>query len=274
MEVYHNHHIVPRHIGGSDDPENIERLTVEEHAFAHYVLWFNWGRWQDKCAWLSLSGMIGKEEIIYIRNLHCNTGKTNHMYDHTIYTFYNREHGIVKCTKNDLHNKYKVPRGGHYRLINKRYPYYNGWVVSLNGENINELKLKLPKPPKISEIYKMFTFYNHKFGVIKSTGIQLVKDYNLNKFQIYDVIIKKRHHHLGWSVVEDNNLESSINKLPHRYRNYHFQHSEFGTYFGSYLELIKKYNLPRKVANNFSAMVQSKVKSTLGWKLIKEKQCQ
>ena len=30
----HSHHIIPKHIGGTDDPSNIIELTVEEHAAA------------------------------------------------------------------------------------------------------------------------------------------------------------------------------------------------------------------------------------------------
>ena len=36
--IYHNHHIVPRHAGGTDDPSNIIKLTVSEHAEAHLKL--------------------------------------------------------------------------------------------------------------------------------------------------------------------------------------------------------------------------------------------
>jgi len=61
----HKHHIIPRHAGGTDDPENIIELTLEEHAEAHRKLYEKHGRWQDKCAYLALSGQIGKEEIIY-----------------------------------------------------------------------------------------------------------------------------------------------------------------------------------------------------------------
>ena len=58
----HKHHIIPKHIGGSDDPENLVELTVEEHAEAHRKLFEEHGRWQDKIAWKMLSGQIGKEE--------------------------------------------------------------------------------------------------------------------------------------------------------------------------------------------------------------------
>ena len=49
------HHIVPRHIGGTDDPNNIRSLTIEQHAEAHRLLWEQYGRWQDRAAWLLLS---------------------------------------------------------------------------------------------------------------------------------------------------------------------------------------------------------------------------
>ena len=58
------HHIIPRHMGGSDDPSNIVMLTVEEHAEAHRILYETYGRWQDKLAWLGLSNMIGKDKLI------------------------------------------------------------------------------------------------------------------------------------------------------------------------------------------------------------------
>jgi ribosomal protein S27AE len=58
------HHIVPRHAGGTDDPSNLIKLTVEEHADAHRKLYEQYGRWQDYLAWKGLSGRIDKEELI------------------------------------------------------------------------------------------------------------------------------------------------------------------------------------------------------------------
>ena len=62
--IYHKHHIIPKHMGGSDDPSNLIDLTVEEHAEAHRKLFEEHGRWQDEVAWKCLSGMIGQEEAI------------------------------------------------------------------------------------------------------------------------------------------------------------------------------------------------------------------
>ena len=51
-------------MGGTDDPSNIVELTVEEHANAHRILWETYGLWEDKIAWLGLSGQMTKQEII------------------------------------------------------------------------------------------------------------------------------------------------------------------------------------------------------------------
>lgn len=60
----HKHHIVPKHMGGTDNPDNIIELTIEEHANAHKLLWEQYGNKEDWLAWKGLLGLISKEEII------------------------------------------------------------------------------------------------------------------------------------------------------------------------------------------------------------------
>ena len=62
--ILHRHHIIPRHIGGTNESSNIVKLTIEEHAEAHRILYELHGRWQDKTAWLGLLGLISKEDIM------------------------------------------------------------------------------------------------------------------------------------------------------------------------------------------------------------------
>lgn len=69
-QIKHKHHIIPKHAGGSDDPSNLVELTIEEHAEAHRKLYLEHGRWQDKLAWLGLSGRLDEDDdarIIAIR---------------------------------------------------------------------------------------------------------------------------------------------------------------------------------------------------------------
>jgi CRISPR/Cas system CMR subunit Cmr4 (Cas7 group RAMP superfamily) len=69
----HKHHIIPKHMGGSDDPENLIELTIEEHADAHRILFEKYGKIEDYWAWKGLSGQIGKEELL--REISKNNGK-------------------------------------------------------------------------------------------------------------------------------------------------------------------------------------------------------
>ena len=60
----HKHHIIPKHMGGSDNIENIIELTIEQHAEAHRILWKEHGKLEDWLAFQGLAKMIGKEEIL------------------------------------------------------------------------------------------------------------------------------------------------------------------------------------------------------------------
>jgi len=67
--IYHKHHIVPKHMGGSDNPENLVQLTIEEHAEAHKKLYEEFGNKFDRIAYLVLSKQIGIEEANYMKLL-------------------------------------------------------------------------------------------------------------------------------------------------------------------------------------------------------------
>ncbi len=75
MAIKHKHHIVPRHMGGSDDPSNLIELSVQEHADAHKKLWDQYGKIEDKIAWMCLSGQIDNAEAIRLAGINANTGK-------------------------------------------------------------------------------------------------------------------------------------------------------------------------------------------------------
>ncbi len=75
MTLKHKHHIIPKYMGGTDDPSNLVELTVEEHAEAHRLLYEQYGNWEDNCAFLALSGRIGQEEALRMAQGMANKGK-------------------------------------------------------------------------------------------------------------------------------------------------------------------------------------------------------
>ena len=71
----HVHHILPKYLGGTDHPNNLIELTVDEHAEAHRLLYEQHKNWQDYCAWQALSGRIGQEEALRMAQGMANKGK-------------------------------------------------------------------------------------------------------------------------------------------------------------------------------------------------------
>ena len=63
MTIYHKHHIIPEHMGGTDDPENLVKVTLEEHIALHKQLWEDLGHKGDLIAWQALSGLLTISEI-------------------------------------------------------------------------------------------------------------------------------------------------------------------------------------------------------------------
>lgn len=70
----HKHHIIPRHLGGTDDPDNLVEVSIEEHAEIHRCLWIYGGRWQDEVAYKGLSRMISRKEAIWLAQSRANKG--------------------------------------------------------------------------------------------------------------------------------------------------------------------------------------------------------
>jgi len=61
----HNHHLNPKHLGGTDHPSNIVKgISITRHAMFHYANWQLWGSDGDRIAYKALAGAIGKEEIV------------------------------------------------------------------------------------------------------------------------------------------------------------------------------------------------------------------
>ena len=65
--IYHNHHIIPRHMGGTDDPSNIIRLTIEEHALEHKKLYEKYNKHEDFLAWKMLEGQMNNQSYLLER---------------------------------------------------------------------------------------------------------------------------------------------------------------------------------------------------------------
>jgi len=132
--IYHKHHIIPKHAGGTDDPSNLVKLTVEEHAEAHKLLFEQHGRWQDKVAWLTLSGQMTCAEAIKITQSLSNKGEKNPMYGKT----------------GSLNSNYKN-RGKNSPLYGKKQPIE--WNIKKAKTLSENMKGKWVPPKKVCRLF-------------------------------------------------------------------------------------------------------------------------
>lgn len=53
-------------MGGTNNPNNLIELSIEEHAKAHKALYEEYGKEEDRIAWLALSGQLSKKEALIL----------------------------------------------------------------------------------------------------------------------------------------------------------------------------------------------------------------
>jgi len=171
-QVLHKHHIIPRHAGGTDDAENLVLLTIEEHAEAHRLLYEQYNRKEDYLAWKGLSGLIGKDELLFEK---CSLNSSR---PGPLNTFYGMKH--TEETKRKISEK----RKGH-------------------SDNKG-----IPKSPehrkKISDIRKSHAKiyeFEHKDGnVFVGTIKELSTITGSNSAEAWKLVTGKYKTHKGWKV--------------------------------------------------------------------------
>tara|TARA_R110000868_G_C10786169_1_gene755905 strand:- start:18 stop:854 length:837 start_codon:yes stop_codon:yes gene_type:complete len=60
----HNHHIIPRYMGGTDDAENLVEVSVTQHAMFHFCNFQLLNNVEDYVAWRGLSGQISEADFL------------------------------------------------------------------------------------------------------------------------------------------------------------------------------------------------------------------
>lgn len=156
MTVYHKHHIVPKHMGGTDDSSNLIELTVEEHAEAHRLLWEEHGNEYDRIAWMSLSGRIDCEDARILAVIEWNknriiTEETRDKMSKSMKEYYNvpkNREKVSKATKEGVKNWWlslsEEERQDWIDRCSKRpddYVYPSGW----NHTDETRLKMRGPR---------------------------------------------------------------------------------------------------------------------------------
>jgi len=62
------HHTLPRRLGGTDDPSNLELLTQAEHKAAHLKLYEEYGDFRDLCAYHMIGSNFSEAQMVAASN--------------------------------------------------------------------------------------------------------------------------------------------------------------------------------------------------------------
>jgi len=171
-QVLHKHHIIPRHAGGTDHPNNLVYLNIEEHAEAHRLLYETYSRKEDYLAWKGLAGLIDKDEI-YREKCSLNSsrpGKLN--------TFYGMKH--TKETKRIISEK----RKGH--SDNKGIPKSAEHKKKISDRRKSEAK--------------SYTFEHKDGSVFTGTIKELATITGSNSAEPWKLVTGHYKTHKGWTV--------------------------------------------------------------------------
>lgn len=191
MAVKHKHHIIPKHMGGLDDPSNLIELSIEEHADAHRLLYEQHHKWQDYMAWQGLSGQIGKQDLIIEIIKKVNTGRKHSEES-------NKKKSIALSGKTlvDLHGnekaneircKLKKPKTENFKI--KMSLVMTGKIQS--EETVNK------RAEKNSKNYKITSPDGHVY-LIKGLP-EFCKKYNLDRSAMGKVSRNVFKHHQNWT---------------------------------------------------------------------------
>ena len=75
-DLTHKHHIIPKYMGGTDEPENIVKVTVTQHAMFHFCNYQLWGNIEDRIAWRGLAGLSTRDDLL--KELFTEFGRRSH----------------------------------------------------------------------------------------------------------------------------------------------------------------------------------------------------
>ena len=168
---YESHHIIPKSMGGSNDPDNLVLLTAREHFIAHWLLWKIHKSKEMGCAF----GLMSKSRYDLKMNSHkysaCKIASSESMSDYMtgktkenssmrrtqalsiavtlsnkeIFEFWHTDYGYFKGNCLELRRKYHNQNlnGGNLLKVGRGYHQVcKGWVLLENKSNYDNIVYK------------------------------------------------------------------------------------------------------------------------------------
>lgn len=189
--LFEIHHIIPKSLGGLNDPNNLVKLTYRQHFICHRLL------------------------------TKMTTGKDKSKMEYAMWRMVNTKHYIINS------KLYSHLREKHSKFVSvqktgiKRKSFSNVTRKKMSESHKGELNYRFNNPhsdeskKKMSEnrkgktdnnknpayIHTKYKFYNKEYGEVYDTPHNLCKKYNLDRSNITSLIKGKGKSVKGWIII-------------------------------------------------------------------------
>lgn len=227
LKIYETHHIIPRSMGGTDDADNLIRLTLREHYIAHMMLLKTFQNKEMTYAFITMSGrdikinsrLYEQYRCAYINKISGENaywyGKTHSKetieklksYSGSKHWFYGKKHKDESKklmsinslgAKNSMYGKFNaVDSAGNIFVCNKSDPrYLSGDLVSIH---LNKVSVK-DKDGVNMQVDKNDARYLSGELTGATYGMVCAKDINGNRYYIS----KSDERYISGELIEKN----------------------------------------------------------------------
>lgn len=194
-EYFERHHILPRALGGGDEPANMIRLTPEDHLFAHLLLakihgGSMWAAVHAMCHLVNDStkrhrrfarrtefGHVRRALARYFKSI--LSGPCGKIADQTVYTLRHMDGRQASGNRFDLERQTGVPRQQISALLLGSKKTNRGWYCTLHNPNgltkSEQLSIKLRSD-------EVFTLYHHDGREWVGTKLDFQKQFGANLY--------------------------------------------------------------------------------------------
>lgn len=214
------HHIKPRSLGGGDEPDNLIRLTPEDHFFAHLLLAKIHGaqmacalfllvenvqrHWKERLATRRAYG-FGVRFAARIKSEQW-TAEGNPLFNSTRFQWANYRTGErVEATLSEMHARYGAARSTWTSVLSGHSPSVKGWLPAERMSGHTH-----------SEKGQAFTFINRDGRSFDGTQAAFAKAHRLNAASASRVVRGQSVTRCGWRLagVKDRPANYAKDGLP------------------------------------------------------------
>lgn len=198
------HHIIPRSMGGGDEPDNLIRLTPEDHFFAHLLLAKAYGGrlasalqlMADSCngSWrerFHLRARYGLARKISARiRGEAWAAEGNPLYNATVYEWANYRTGeTTSATLYEMHERFGGARSTWTQVVTGARPSVFGWLLA------DRLQQHVR-----SEKGQLFTFVNRDGRRFTGSQIEFCRKFGVSAASASRVVRKRSVTRCGWRL--------------------------------------------------------------------------